>query len=107
MTFVLSDLGYTFGLSGQTQHAEEIIRQFEEKSRSGYVSCVQQAWVHVGLGHTERAVELFEKAYQMQDPLCLWLNAAPHFDCLHSDRRFVKLLESIGLPVKQPLKRQK
>lgn len=97
MTYIFSNIGYTYGISGQPHHAEDIIAQLDRIAQKRYISPVQKGHVYDGLGQMDRAFELFEKAYRMRDPLCIWFNSSPHFDRLRSDARFKKLLKNIGL----------
>ena len=97
MTYVLSNLGHTYGVSGQLSRAQGIIDTFDRISQKRYISFVQKAYVYIGLGQMDRAFELFEKAYQMRDPFCILFNTHPQFHRLYSDPRFKKLLKNIGL----------
>ena len=56
------------------------------------------AYVHIGLGETDRAFEWLEKALEARDWQMALLNVEPLFDDLRSDPRFAALVERVGLP---------
>ena len=56
------------------------------------------AYVHIGLGETDRAFEWLEKAIEARDWQMGMLKVEPAFDGLRSDPRFAALLERVGLP---------
>ena len=56
------------------------------------------AFVHLGLGDHDRALELLHDAVLAREGLLFNLVARP-FDCLRADRRFRALVKAIGLPL--------
>ncbi|MCP4213795.1 MAG: protein kinase [bacterium] len=97
MSYIYSNLGFTYAVSGKRDKAKEVIAELREIGRGKYLSPVQEAQVHVGLGDMDRAFELLEKAYLIRDPFCIWFNASAHFNVLRKEQRFEALLKSIGL----------
>ena len=55
------------------------------------------AYVHVGLGETDRAFEWLDKAIDARDWQVGMLKVEPAFDGIRSDPRFATLLERVGL----------
>jgi len=65
-----------------------------------YVPPVQIAFVYVGLGERDRAVELLEKAYKERSWELVFIREEPWFDDLRSDPRFVDLVRRMHFPKK-------
>jgi TolB-like protein/Flp pilus assembly protein TadD len=58
----LAQLGEARGLAGDAAGAREVLRRLDELGRTSFVSPYHRAYVHVGLGELDRAVELVEAA---------------------------------------------
>jgi len=52
----------------------------------------------VGLGQTDRALDLLEKAYEDREGRLISLNVEPEYDPLRAAPRFQSLLNKDGLP---------
>lgn len=94
----LAALGYAYAISGQSSEAEEILRQLEERSSLSYVSPVDMAMLHVGLGNIEQAIEFLEKAFDEHADRMSWVKVNPVFDPLRSDPHFQSLLQRMNFP---------
>ena len=62
------------------------------------VSALDLAYVHMGLGHQEEAMDFLEKAYEERAGFLETLNANPIFDDLRSHPRFQNLLSKLHFP---------
>jgi serine/threonine protein kinase/Flp pilus assembly protein TadD len=91
-------LGYAYGVAGQKEKAEAVLRELQQRFQEGYVAPPLVALVFLGLGERDRAFEWLEKGYALRDSLIVRLNAMREFDVLRSDPRFVDLIRRIGLP---------
>ena len=58
----LAQLGEAHGLAGNTARARAILHSLEQLARDSYVSPYYFAYVYVGLGETERAMDWLERA---------------------------------------------
>ena len=57
------------------------------------------AWVHIGLGRVDEALDSLGTAYKDRDPLLVMVNSrAPYFDPLRDDPRFQALLRRMHFP---------
>ena len=56
-----------------------------------------RAYIHVGLGELDEAVDLFEQAYAMHEGLLVFLKVEPMVDPLRSLPRFKALVTRLGL----------
>ena len=90
-------LGYIHGLSGDRKRAERALDELDGLAREGSVPALYLVYPHIGLGQTERAFELLEKAYAERSGLLVYLKVEPIFDPLRSDARFEDLLRRMGL----------
>jgi len=63
-----------------------------------YVSPYSIALVHAGLGDRDQALAWLDKAYAERSDYMAYLKLEPMLDSLRSDRRFVALVERVGLP---------
>jgi serine/threonine-protein kinase len=93
----LSELGYTFGVSGRTQEARAVLNNLREGRKAA--SPFNLAVVHMGLGEKDQALELLQKAVQQKAPSVVTLKVSPIFESLRSDPRFHVLLRKVGVEI--------
>jgi hypothetical protein len=67
-------------------------------SKQKYVSSVDLALAHLGMGQREEAMELLDQAVAERSPRVAFLGVEPHFDPLWADTRFQRLISRIGIP---------
>jgi len=94
----LASLGYAYGVSGEKEKAQAVVRTLEEESRQQFISPFFFALVYAGLGDKDRTFAWLEKAYQERSWYLLSLKSDPKFDSLRADPRFQELLRRVGLP---------
>lgn len=95
---LLSNLAYAYAMSGRRAQALQYLKELESLSKDRYVSPFHVGVVHLGLGDVNRAFDYFEKAYGDRS-LPMTLNVDPRFTALHTDPRFIKLLQHLRLAV--------
>jgi serine/threonine protein kinase/tetratricopeptide (TPR) repeat protein len=93
----LSSFGACLAAAGRRGEAEAILAELEEVSPHRYVSAVQVALIHVGLGQTDRAFEWLEKAVLERALGLVLLRVEPRLDPLRADPRFTDLVRRVGL----------
>ena len=91
-------LGYSHGLSGDRVKSLSILPDLNALSQQRYVSPLDVAVVHTGIGDRDSAFEWLEKAYQERTMRIQEL-PDPIFDSLRLDARFPDLMRRIGLPI--------
>ncbi len=101
-TYSLGCLGMAYGLAGRQAEAREALAQLERRATSQEVSPVSFAWVHLGLGDNQSALDWLEKALEQRHPSVLWLRCSPAFDPLHSEPRYHQLLARLPLLPRAP-----
>ena len=91
--FVAHDLA----VSGDKNGARKILRQFQARARTEYVSPWWLAVIYSGLGEKEHALYWLNRAYEQREHDLVFSNCWPFFDSLRGDNRFHDLLGRIGL----------
>lgn len=91
-------LGHLYGVSGRAADAHRMLEELERRSATEFVGHYNSAFVHLGLGDRDRALELLHDAVLARESLLFNLTARP-FDGLRADRRFRALVKAIGLPL--------
>jgi eukaryotic-like serine/threonine-protein kinase len=100
-------LGYAQALSGDRQGAEETLGRLRELAKERYVSPFSMAHTYVGLGQYDRAIECLEQACEERYHRAATIKVDSSFDPLHSDPRFQRLLERMGLVNEVKSKKEK
>jgi TolB-like protein/DNA-binding winged helix-turn-helix (wHTH) protein/Flp pilus assembly protein TadD len=94
----VASLAHAYAAIGRRADAERILRDIEQKSKSGKASPYQAATIYAGLGQKDKAFELIEKAYREKSLDVAWtLRPDLRIDNLRSDPRFQNLLRRVGL----------
>ena len=97
-TYSLATLGYVLARAGRPAEAEEILAGFVERARTGYVSPVAFAIVHIGLGNVDQALDATERAWQERRGWLVYLGVNPLVDPLRNEPRFKAIVDRLGLP---------
>jgi TolB-like protein len=97
-TAYVAALGHVYATSGRRTAALQILKDLETRSKSGYVSALDIATVRLGLGDTDAALALLERAVQAHDGGLVFLAVDPRYDPVRRDPRFQCLLRRIGFP---------
>jgi eukaryotic-like serine/threonine-protein kinase len=95
--WVVGIAGYGYARAGRTDTARELLKELHDRSRKAYVLPSSLAWIHLGLGEIEDALELLEKAAEEHDDWVLFLNASPYVDALRSHPRYQVLLRKMNV----------
>ena len=95
---ITASLAHALAMSGKRGEAKKLLDELNELSDSRYVSAYDIALIHIGLGDTDSAFQLLEKAYQERSSSLSWLRVDARLDQLRSDSRFADLMRRIGLP---------
>jgi TolB-like protein/DNA-binding winged helix-turn-helix (wHTH) protein len=91
-------LAHAYAITGRKTEAERILRDFERQPKTTFISPYMTATIYAGLGDSEQAFKLLEKAYQERSMDLVWnLKSDPRVDGLRSDPRFQDLLHRVAL----------
>jgi TolB-like protein/Flp pilus assembly protein TadD len=96
-TFWLGQLGQAYAMNGREQNAREILRGFEERRKSAYVSAYHFAYVYVGLGELDQALDYLETALTERTGPAYSMKGSFLLKPLHDHPRFRALLRRMNL----------
>jgi len=92
-------LAHAYATTGRRDEARNILREWQLRSRTSYVSPYMIATVYASSGDKDKAFEFLEKAYQERSSdLPYFLKADLRIDNLRSDPRFQDLLRRMNFP---------
>jgi eukaryotic-like serine/threonine-protein kinase len=94
-TWYLGLLGGSYGAAGRRTDALRILQELSDRSTREYVAPFHVAFVHLGLGDHNAAIEALEHAVEQRNALAWWPKAAPQYDPLRSHPRFAELVRKI------------
>jgi TolB-like protein/DNA-binding winged helix-turn-helix (wHTH) protein/cytochrome c-type biogenesis protein CcmH/NrfG len=91
--------GHVYGLAGERSKAIQAIEEHtkEETAKRRYVSPVDFAILHAGLGNANPTFRWLEEAYQERSPRLHELTFM-YFDRIRSDTRYSEFVRRVGLP---------
>jgi tetratricopeptide (TPR) repeat protein len=95
---VVTSTAYVLARAGREREALATLDELRRISKPRDPAPFRIAYVHIGLGDTERAFEWLQKAIEARDWQMGMLKVEPAFDGLRSDPRFAALVERVGLP---------
>jgi Flp pilus assembly protein TadD len=93
----LAELGHAYAVSARKHDAEAVLKELENRSKTSYVPAYNFAEVRVGMGHSEQALTMLDKACADRSMMLTLLTIDPEFDSLHSTSRFKDVVRRIGL----------
>lgn len=97
-TMWLAQLGEAYGLAGAPVRAREVLHELEARAAAGgYVSPYHMAYVHTGLGETERALDWLERAVAQRAGPAYGIKGSFLFAPLREHPRFQALLREMRL----------
>jgi tetratricopeptide (TPR) repeat protein len=91
-------LGYGYAVSGRPGEARRVLGELERLAAQRYVSPLDLAAVHAGLGQRDQAFSWLEKAFDDRVPRLSGVRVDPRLASLHADPRFADLLRRMNLP---------
>lgn len=89
-------LGHVYGLAGERTKARRVLDELTNLSRRTYISPIDFAIVHAGLGDADSMFYWLEQAYQTRAARIHELQWM-YFDSFRSDPRYASLMGRIGL----------
>ena len=89
-------LAITYAKMNRREEAREILKA-ACATRGSYTPGDATAHVHVVLGENEQAIRELQRAYDEHSSSLHFIGIAPEFEPLRADKRFVSIVERIGL----------
>jgi TolB-like protein/DNA-binding winged helix-turn-helix (wHTH) protein/Flp pilus assembly protein TadD len=90
-------LGHAYALAGNHREALAILGELETNAKQQYVSALDIALIHLGMGERRVALDWLEKAYHEHSWFLIYLKVDPRFDALRSDPHFQDIVRRVGL----------
>ncbi|WP_310681168.1 hypothetical protein [Aliifodinibius sp. S!AR15-10] len=91
--------GFLYGKVGLTKEARSILSYLNEVNKRSYVPPAAFAYVYIGLGEYDEALDWLEKAYEERDVSIVWIKANKWmFDYISAEPRFQSLLDDMNFP---------
>jgi serine/threonine protein kinase/Tfp pilus assembly protein PilF len=93
-------LGVIHVMQGEKEKANQILEELIERKKNTYVESFSIACLYSHFGHTDKAFEYLDIAYEERDTLMPYLNVIPVFDLskeVYADPRYKKLLKKMNL----------
>jgi TolB-like protein/Tfp pilus assembly protein PilF len=90
-------LGYAYGVAGKRNEARHLLKELQQVAKEKYVSPFPIAATYVGLGETDKAFEMLERAYAERSWAMGMLKVNPIFDPVRLDQRYIELLRRMNL----------
>jgi TolB-like protein/DNA-binding winged helix-turn-helix (wHTH) protein/Tfp pilus assembly protein PilF len=94
---ILANLGFAYAAGGRQREAQKTLDELFKLSKQAYIAPYMIARIYAGLGKSDRALEMLEKAHQERDSHIVDLSYDPALDPLRSAPRFADLVQSVGL----------
>jgi len=94
----LAGFAYASALAGRKGEAVRALADLKVLSKTRHVSSGDIAFVHIGLGEPDQALQWLEQAYNKRDEKLIMLKVDWVFDPLRSDPRFQALLDKMKFP---------
>jgi serine/threonine-protein kinase len=100
--FFLGRIGYVHAILGRTSEANKVLDQLKNDSHQRRtedpdLQFVRIAYVHIGLGNNELALDLLEKAFDNHSHSMTHLKSEPIYAKIHGEPRYRALLRKVGL----------
>jgi hypothetical protein len=95
--YVLSLLGWTYGVLGNQKEAEGVLKRLNELSGTTAIPAPAMFYMYLGLGDRDQTFKYMEQTYRERWNDVVFIKTPPHLDVLRPDPRFVALIEKMRL----------
>ena len=90
-------MGYVYAVSGQQSEGEKRLKELEELSKTRPDLTESISLIYAGLGQTDRMFAAIQRACEERTGSVILLKVNPLLDSLHSDPRYIRAAECLGL----------
>jgi tetratricopeptide (TPR) repeat protein len=94
-TLNISGLAATYALSGRRNDAMAMLAKLDDWSKQRYVSPMDIAYIYGALGDRDKAMEYFNRGYEDQSEMMLFLQLYGEFGGMDKDPRFQELRRKV------------
>jgi DNA-binding winged helix-turn-helix (wHTH) protein/TolB-like protein/Tfp pilus assembly protein PilF len=93
---VLGMLAMAYGAAGNLHAAKEVVSALNKRASESYVPPSALAAAYLGIGETDKALELLEQAYEQHDVRIAYLGMDARWNAIRAHPRFRELLNQLG-----------
>lgn len=90
-------LGYLSAMSGKKDEALQALQRLQQISHGQTANQFWVAFVYLGLGDKERAIQRLQVSIDEPNEVVMWLKVMPFFDPIRSDPRYILMPKKLGL----------
>ena len=94
---VVSALIWAYAHAGRRADALRLLGELKKRQQTGYVPAGAFVHAYLGLGDNDEAFTWFERAYEEQSNILIYIKVFPLYDPLRGDPRFQDLVRRVGL----------
>ena len=94
---VISALIWAYAHAGRRADALRLLGELKKRQQTGYVPAGAFVNAYLGLGDNDEAFAWFERAYEEQSNILIYIKVSPWFDSVRGDPRFQDLVRRVGL----------
>jgi len=94
---VVSALIWAYAHAGRRADALQLLGELKKRQQTGYVPAGAFVHAYLGLGDNDEAFTWFERAYEEQSNILIYIKVFPLYDPLRGDPRFQDLVRRVGL----------
>jgi len=94
---VISTLVWAYAHTGRRADALRLLGELKKRQQTGYVPAGAFVNAYLGLNDNDEAFAWFERAYEEQSNILIYIKVSPWFDPLRGDPRFQDLVRRVGL----------
>jgi TolB-like protein/DNA-binding winged helix-turn-helix (wHTH) protein/Flp pilus assembly protein TadD len=94
---VISALIWAYAHAGRRADALQLLSELKKRQQTGYVPAGAFVNAYLGLGDNDEAFAWFERAYEEQSNILIYIKVFPLYDPLRGDPRFQDLVRRVGL----------
>jgi predicted Zn-dependent protease len=90
-------LGYAYAVAGRKAEAQKVLDELRTRAPKQFGVAMSIARIYAALGQKDQAFEWLQRACDERDSHIIWLKVDPTLDSLHTDPRFARMLQQMGL----------
>jgi len=91
-------LGHALGLAGEYDLGKQMADYYTEQAKDHYLAPVQRAFIHIGIGEYDKAIDLLEQAYNENSWFITFIQVEPWMDPIRDDARFQDIMSRMKFP---------
>jgi len=91
-------LAHSLAMAGRADEARAALKLLEQQAQREYISPVQNALAHLGLGNVDTALSCLGRAFAIRAVDLAAVRVDPRFACISGEARFRTLVREMNLP---------